>query len=246
MAEAKKYLYCVILTREPCVFNISGMEGCDRVYTVNYTDIAMVVSDSYAERFTLSRENLLPHQKVLEEIMLKYTVLPVRFGTQSQSENDIREHVLRPRYKEFRQLLDYFGDKNEMGLKIMWTDISKVYGKIAESNRTIKKMREALAGGGGSRNDLVEIGRLVESELASHKEAERDKVVRALKKYTARIKLKENYGDEMFFNANLLIDKSGQELFDGQLSRLADEYGDSARFKYVGPVPPYDFIQIIV
>ncbi|MFZ5649724.1 MAG: GvpL/GvpF family gas vesicle protein [Bacillota bacterium] len=247
MSDFKKYLYCVISTDEPMVFDMPGMGGAGRVYTVNFNDIAMVVSDSSADRFSLSRENLLTHQKVLEEVMQYFTLLPVKFGTHAESAEDIQEYVLKKRYSEFKETINYFNGKNQMSLKVLWTDMSEVYREIIQTNPTIKKLRDAaMSGRGGSRNDLIEIGRYLEQELAGKKEAERDRTVKALKKYAHRIKLKDNYGDEMFVNANFLIEQSKQEQFDVLLGQIAETYGSRAFFKYVGPIPPYDFIQIFI
>ncbi|KJS01854.1 MAG: hypothetical protein VR68_04370 [Peptococcaceae bacterium BRH_c4a] len=246
MLDTKKYFYCIALTKEQRVFNIPGMDGTSRVYTVNYNDLAAVVSDSSAERYSLSRQNLLAHQKVLEEVMKGFVLLPVKFGTQAENVEDILK-VLTKRYAEFKQSLEYFTGKNQMSLKVMWTDMSGVYREITNSDPNIKKfLEEARAGRVSSRNDLIEIGQYVEQKLTEKKDTEREHVARGLKKYARLVNIKDNYGDAMFVNADFLIDQDKQELFDGQLNQIAQLYGSSAYFKYIGPMPPYDFIQIFV
>lgn len=247
MSNVKKYLYCIISAEEPVVFKIRGMSGAGRVYTVNYNDIAAVVSDSTADRFSLSRENLLTHQKVLEEVMRNFTLLPVKFGTQSDSAENIAEYVLKKRYRELRQSLNYFKGKNQMSLKVLWNDMPALYRELADSDQILKKIREdASPGVTVSKNYLIEIGQYVEQLLASRKEAERERIITALQKYVRRAKVKDNYGDEMFVNADFLVDLDKQELFDEQLEKIAGLYGPRAHFRYVGPMPPYDFVQIYI
>jgi len=246
MLDSKKYFYCIALTKEQRVFNIPGMDGTSRVYTVNFNDLAAVLSDSSVERYSLSRQNLLAHQKVLEEVMKEFVLLPVKFGTQAKNVEDILK-VLTKRYSEFKQSLEYFTGKNQMSLKVLWTDMSEVYREITNSDPTVKKIsEEARAGRVSSRNDLIEIGQYVEQKLTEKKETERENVVRGLKKYARLVNLKDNYGDAMFVNGDFLIDQDKQELFDGQLNQIAQLYGARAYFKYIGPMPPYDFIQIFV
>jgi len=247
MLNPKKYMYCIISADGPQIFNIPGMAGADLAYTVNYKDLAVVVSDSCKERFTINRENMLAHQRVLEEVMRSFTLLPIRFGTLAESEENIQTAVLKRRYQEFEQMLGHFKDKNQVGLKVMWTDLPAVFQELSEANPRIKKLREAArVGRVESRNKLIEIGRYVEQELARKKEHERERIVTALKRLAHKTKIKDNYGDEMLVNANFLVEQSRQELFDAQVSQLAEMYGPKAHFKYVGPIPPYDFVQIFI
>ena len=52
--------------------------------------------------------------------------------------------------------------------------------------------------------------------------------------------------DRMVLNAAFLVEKSREAEFDHAVSRLDEELGPRALFKYVGPVPPYNFVNITV
>ena len=109
MAEERKYIYCVIRTSQGRKFDLVGLEG-EEVYTINYKDIAAVVSNisiSY-EECDPTRSNMKTHTLVLETLMKDYTVLPARFGLISDNEDKLKG-LLQKYYstlKEYIRRLD--------------------------------------------------------------------------------------------------------------------------------------------
>src|SRR5947209_13084003 len=115
-----KYVYCIIRSNEPLRFGPLGI-GVDPadVHTVNYKDIAAVVSDTPIEVHDPTRENVLAHERVNETVMRKHTVIPMSFGTVFKTRDDIME-LLRSAYDAFHDVLDKMADKLEFGLKVLW------------------------------------------------------------------------------------------------------------------------------
>jgi len=58
--------------------------------------------------------------------------------------------------------------------------------------------------------------------------------------------LNQTYGDDMLMNAAFLVDKSREKEFDNEVARLAAQYEGRIEFKYIGPAPPYSFVNIVV
>ena len=52
--------------------------------------------------------------------------------------------------------------------------------------------------------------------------------------------------ERMVLNAAFLLEKEHQADFDAALRALDGEMGKRLIFKYVGPVPPYNFVNIVV
>src|SRR5262249_62036019 len=52
--------------------------------------------------------------------------------------------------------------------------------------------------------------------------------------------------DRMVVNAAFLVDRQNGLQFDDAVRRLSDEFNDRLMFKYFGPVPPYNFVNIAV
>src|SRR5262245_24491591 len=77
-----KYVYCVIKSETPLKFGPIGIGGEPAdVHTINYRDVAAVVSDTPMEVLDATRENVLAHERVNEAVMRQHTVIPMSFGT---------------------------------------------------------------------------------------------------------------------------------------------------------------------
>jgi len=92
VAEQKRFIYCVIPTSQEKRFDLVGLEEKE-VYTINYRDIAAVVSDTSLsfEECDPTRKNMKAHTLVLEALMKDYTVLPARFGVISTARINSRD-----------------------------------------------------------------------------------------------------------------------------------------------------------
>ncbi|MEW6216025.1 MAG: GvpL/GvpF family gas vesicle protein [Nitrospirota bacterium] len=87
-----KYIYCIIAEGERKKFGSLGIGGIgNELYTVCFNDIAAVVSSSPIKKYPVSRENLIPHERAIEEVMKTHTVLPVRFGTIAEDEEKVKK-----------------------------------------------------------------------------------------------------------------------------------------------------------
>src|SRR5438105_8977192 len=114
-----KYVYCIIRNDRSREFGEIGIGSAARVYTVNYSDLAAVVSDTPIVIYDPTRENVLAHEFVNETVMREFTVIPMSFGTAFRSEEDVGE-LLRSTYQAFSDVLDKMQDKIEFELQVLW------------------------------------------------------------------------------------------------------------------------------
>jgi hypothetical protein len=249
-----KYIYCIIETKIERNFGPIGIGGrSDEVSTIGYGDLSMVISNSPMTKYVVSRENLLAHEKVIEEVMKEFTVLPVRFCTIASNADEIR-NLLDRRYREFKNLLMNMNHKIELGLKGLWKNMDIIFKEITEENREIKRLKEKIQNEtkknvSSSRKSLqanMEIGKLVEEALKRKKEEEAKKIVEALRKTAFDHKLNGTIGDEMFINAAFLVDRGREKEFDNIMDDLSEEYKERIKFLYAGPLPPFNFVNITI
>ena len=93
MQKGVKYIYCIAQTAIERNFGPIGIGGRgDEVITVGCGDLSMVVSNPAETRYAVSRDNVLTHERVVEEAMKEFTVLPVRFCTIAPSAGKIQTH----------------------------------------------------------------------------------------------------------------------------------------------------------
>ncbi len=139
------------------------------VHTVNYKDIAAVVSDTPLEVYDPTRENVLAHERVNEAVMRDFTVIPMSFNTVFKTREDIVE-LLRTAYDAFRDVLGKMEDKLEFGLKVVW-EPEIVIREIEKENENVRLLREQISSQKGSTYFArMQYGRLVDSLLQERSE----------------------------------------------------------------------------
>ena len=113
--EKGKYFYGVILCSEEKSFGHIGMNS-DEVHTIPYRDIAAVVSDLPMKDYEITEDNTRRHIEVLRQIMERYTVIPVEFGTTIKN-GKILKHLLTKSYDPTRKCLKLVDNMVELGVK---------------------------------------------------------------------------------------------------------------------------------
>ncbi len=249
------YIYCLIGSSEDRKFAYPAIGGRgDEVYSISYQDIAAVVSASPVKKYLISRENTLAHQKILEELMNDFTVLPVKFSTVASSKNGscaaerIREEVLNIRYEELKNLLLKMDGKIELGLKAFWVDMKTIFQEIVDENDEIKKMRRKLISKPTTQpfGEKATLGEMVKDALERKKAKEEKDILNVLKKACVDWRSNKVFGDEMITNSSFLVEKSEVGQFDGLVDKLGTTYDGRLKFKYVGLMPPINFVELVI
>jgi len=249
MEKEGKYIYCVIETKQERNFGPIGVgQRSDEVLTIGYDDLSMVVSNYPATKLAASRENMLAHQKVTEEVMNEFdSVLPVQFGTIASSADEIR-NLLDRRYREFKSTLADMDHKVELGVKGIWKNMDVIFNEVVEDNKEIKSLKERIENGpnGNNTQAKMQVGKMVKQALQKKKEQEAERVVDALRRTAFDHKLNKTIGDEMFINAAFLVNKGREKEFDNIMDDLSDQYEDRMKFMYAGPLPVFNFVNIVI
>ncbi|MBU0479312.1 GvpL/GvpF family gas vesicle protein [bacterium] len=242
-----KYIYCVIKVNEPKTFGSLGVGGRgDELHTICFNDIAVVVSNSPIIKYPVSRENTLAHEKAIEEVMKKHVVLPVRFCTIAEDEKKVKK-ILEREYDKFKDLLDKINNKKELGLKAIFKE-DVIYKDILEKHEDIRKLKEGLASKPpeATHYERMEIGKMVETALQKEKEICEKDILNTLSPLAVEHKTNNTYGERMIINAAFLVEKSKETEFDQKVQELDGKYGNKIKFKYVGTIPPFNFVNLVI
>jgi hypothetical protein len=87
---------------------------------------------------------------------------------------------------------------------------------------------------------------MVKEAFEARKAREEEAILNGLDGLWVERKLNAPFGDRMITNAAFLVEKDNEALFDRQVERLSAQYDGRMVFRYIGPVPPCNFIEIIV
>jgi len=241
-----KYLYCVIGLNQPRTFGPLGIgERGDELHTIFFNDIAAVTSNCRIQIYPLSRQNLLAHEKAIEEVMKEYTVLPIRFSTIAESEDKVRL-ILEKEYDNFRDLLNKLEGKKELGLKAIFKE--NIYNYILEKYQDIKELKVKIETLPLEKTyyQRMEIGRMVETALQKEKEVCKEDILNNLSPLAWEVKTNNNYGERMITNAAFLVEKDKEKDFDHEVSELDVKYSNRINLKYVVTVPPFNFVNLVI
>lgn len=242
-----KYIYCIIDSRAPETFSSGGIGGRgDRVQAVCFDSIAAVVSDSPVMEYRALKENMVTHEKAIEEAMQKHTVLPVRFCTIAESEEKVKK-ILEKEYDKFKDMLGNMEGKKELGLKAMFKE-DVIYKEIIEKYENIRKFKEKIANLPPEKtySQRMEIGRMVEQALEKEREKSKKEILDNLSPLAEDVKINNTYGERMILNSAFLVNKENEAAFDKKVNELDEKYGYKIIFKYVGTLPPFNFVNLII
>ena len=245
VTDEGKYVYCIIKSVDECDFGPIGIgEGGNRVYTVHHRDLAAVVSDTPIRIYDPTRENVLAHELVNETVMREHTVIPMSFGSIFRTRDDILE-LLKSTYRAFDDVLDKMNDKIEFGLKVLW-DRDKVIARLESSDEEIGRLKQEITGNAQNSTYFarMQLGRLVEAALESTANGYVMDIHQSLKPVAVASRSNKPIGDRMIMNAAYLVERSREQEFDEAVKALSRKYEEQLSFKYTGPWPPYNFVNI--
>ena len=240
-----RYVYGIIEGREPLTFGKMGIGGTgELVYTVSHGDISAIVSKTPVFIFDPTRENALAHEHVIETVMKTNTIIPMSFGTVFRTDDDIRE-VLKSIYTSLKDVLKQMEGKVEFGLKVTW-DRDQVIEELKREDDEIHRFHHEI-----TRKHLqstylarMQLGRMIDKALVERAAGYVREIYDGLRSTCVASRDNKPIGDKMIMNAAFLIEREKEGDFDAAVNRIAKKFGERLNFKYTGPWPPYNFVNI--
>jgi len=243
MSKEGKYIYGVIGTGEEKSFGPIGVgERGDEVHTVPYQDIAAVTSDlPIIDYKSLTKDvvarYLLAHQSAIEQVMKHHTIIPFKFGTTAESNEEVKD-IMAQGYPKFTDALKKMQDKMELDVIALWNK-GKIFQDIAEE-AVVKKFKETIKQN-PSNHDRIELGQLVAASLDKRRLECAQEILCKLGRFADDVCIHDVLDDGMIANASLLIRKDREKGIDSEMSELDSQYQGRVNFRCVGPLPPYSF-----
>lgn len=241
-----KYIYCVIRKPKSFGLDLRGVGG-GNVHLVDSGKLAVVASNSpVMGDYPITRENTVTHQQVIEEVMRMYSpALPVSFGTVAENGRVLQERMLKAKENELLEALADIEGKVELSLKAMWLDMPKIFQKVVAENPELARIKQAMSGKTLGRDEAIEVGEAVVGAVESRREKIKEEIFDLLKDIVVDHKETQLFGEQMIFNLAFLIPESKQKTFDKIVRNLDEQYaGENAYFKYIGPIPPFNFVRV--
>ena len=239
-----EYIYGIVEEPHFRRFSVPGVGETD-VYTINQAGIAAVVSDTGFSEIDPTRRNVQAHTIVQEELLKKYNMLPMSFGMIATDEDEVRR-LLENNYDGLLAELLRLDGKIEVELKVFWEQaavVRELQGENAELSRLKAKINTASSPV-EVQNLLSMAGRLVERIALDWETRYAMLVYDILSGLSCEGKVNNPVGVKNLLNVSFLIEKSRESEFREEVYKLDARFQGKMNFKYVGPLPPYNFVNL--
>jgi len=251
MSEKGKYIYGIIQANERKNFGSIGLgDPKKEVYIVPHQDISAVVSDSpiiVYDSMTKDRvvKDLFCHQSVIEKVMEDYTIVPMKFGTFAEAEEEVSQ-ILKTGHKQFKETLDLINNKIELDVVALWNK-ETIFKEIAEE-KEIKEFKERITSdpAGPQDEDRIKLGQMVEKSLKRRNAECAKEILSTLKDKATEFCTHDTLDGTMILNSSFLLDRDREEDFDKRLNDLDKKFKKRINFRCMGPLAPYSFSTIEV
>ena len=242
----QRYVYGIIRAQEVVGFDVEGL-GPDAPHPESIPigdGLAMVSTPFSGDQIRPSRRNMLAHTRVLEHVMSSHDVLPMRFGTVLPQEAE-GEAILHSHRTQFLDAFDEVAGLRELSLKVFWKE-DLAFREIIEADDDLRAKRDDLAGKDPvkSHYERIQFGKDVEAAVAAKRSEEAEKLKLGLSHLCTRLVEAEPREDLMIANFSFLVNADQEALLDEAVNLLDDLQGQKMTFRYVGPMPPFSFVEL--
>lgn len=203
-----------------------------------------IVSDAPAERPAPTRRHMLAHTAVLERATAAVDMLPVRFGTIAP-DRDALARCLAAHAREMAAGLASIADCVELGLRVAWKE-GVVYREILEADPALRALRDRLQARpvAETYQARIELGRRVEATLAARRETEAAALSKGLLPLARGVATLHSAEDNTVLHRAFLVRRVDEPRFDAAVAALEAAQSERLSFRYVGPVPPFNFVSL--
>ena len=112
----------------------------------------------------------------------------------------------------------------------------------------MRRLRDSLRGKPpeSTHYERIRLGGMVKEALERRREAEAAVLLAPLGRIADRSVENPVAVDRVVVNAAFLVESEREKEFDQAMDCLEGEHGQRVSLRYVGPVPPYDFVNVVV
>lgn len=232
------YVYGIARPRGPRETEVRAVDGAG---------LQALVADVPGRWQTAGRADLEAHDRVLAELIDRETVVPMRFGVVMGSDEEVRERLLEPHAGELTSLLDTLEGHVQMSVKAYYLD-DGLLREVLRRRPWLKRRADALSGlpVAASQQQRIGLGRDVAEAVEEQRALDEQMLAAPLADVAADMRIQPPPTDRQAASIQLLVAVERRPELDVAVDDLAREHGDRFAIRYVGPVPPYSFADVVL
>jgi Gas vesicle synthesis protein GvpL/GvpF len=235
------YVYGVVPASERASVPDAGVAGA-QVRSVEHGGLAAIVSDLKDGSLVAARE-VRAHWRVVEAVAAAATVLPVRFATVLAGDRAVVEELLAPQAERLTALLQSVKGCVQLAVKGEY-DEEAMLREIVRDSPAVKALRErvqSLSEAAGY-YDRIRLGELVAAEVGRRRERDQRLALDALSPGAESVKANEIRTPNGAFDLAFLVPRDRIDAFGKPVRELGEALGERVKLRYLGPLPPYSFV----
>lgn len=234
------YVYGLTRSHARLPDDLTGVGGAP-VGLIEHGELAALVSVAPTDRPLGSRDDLFAHEKVVDAVARRTTVLPVRFGSVVRSEGVVDE-LLAPHVAELTAALTELDGQVQYTVKGRYVreavlrEIVDGDPEISELNARVRDRPEAEV-----YQQRIRLGELVVGELDARRQAEGAQLHDRLAALATAAITRPSSDPEETLNSAFLVPRQRGAEFEDAVEKVAAQTAGRVTFTLGGPLAPYDF-----
>lgn len=201
-------------------------------------DLAVLVSD-IDEDAHVRRDDLMVHAHLLEAVCAETTVIPTQFGVLLPDEDTVRREFLGNQRERLLGLLRAFDGCVQVTVHASYAEEAALR-EVLRRDPGLVGLRDAAAHDPGAQ---LALGEAVADALATVRGEASDLIVEELRPHLRAVALNETRGAYDVANLALLVDRADRPALDAAVGALGRKLEGRMNLRYVGPQPPYAFLE---
>jgi hypothetical protein len=204
--------------------------------------LAAIVSDLEDDSLVAARE-VRAHWRVVEGVASVATVLPVRFATVLAGDRAVVDELLAPQAERLTALLRSFAGLVQLAVKGEYDEAALLREVVRDTPavRALNERVQTLSEAAGY-YDRIRLGELVAAEVGRRRERDQQIALAALSTHAQAAKANEVRTANGAFDLAFLVARDRIDAFGPPVRELSETLGERVKLRYVGPLPPYSFV----
>jgi hypothetical protein len=237
------HVYGVIRADTPLPEGLQGLYETP-VTTVVDDGLAALVSES-VEVANARRAELLCHARILEQVVETDTVLPMQFGVSMPDEQAVRTELLVAHRPRLESLMTQLDGAVQLTVKVVYREDDALREVLRRSPQLLRT-RERLASlpPDAAHFQRAEFGQAVATELERMGNRDGADILAALVPLALAHAEGRHVSAYHILNSSFLVRRDGRTHFDEAVGAVAQQWNELATVRYLGPQPPYGFVDL--
>lgn len=225
---------------------LPGLRGVldQPVYAVACGELAALVSDCRLPAVRPERKHVTASQAVLASLNQRFDLLPMAFGTLSQSRAEL-EGFLERQQERLAAVLRHVAGVVEMGVRLS-LDVTDPIGYLVERSAELKAARERMfrRHRTPTHDEKIRLGQLCAGVLQRHREQRSNELRAMIAPVCAELRDLPARGEAEIANLAVLVPRAGLSRFEAAVADALARFDDDYALGVSGPWPPHNFVQL--